>query len=358
MAEFMRTPAVQSARPAGSMTLDDPSRSFTRKRPHKIVQSKQEYQPPPRMNPTWRQRMEYLLARGILAIGEHCTNTGTLVAGAALGDLIRILTPDVVKAAHENLRAAYSDRKSDAEIEKLLQSVYHNVGITWLEGGQMLHMRREEILERVDVSTLAPVFDELDSGKPVVGVTMHYGNWELMGCAIGCCHPVAAVYRRLDNPLLDELLLRVRTLTGLEAIENYGGIRQMIRCIRSMKMSAFVIDQNITHLGVWAPFFGRMASTQPMPVQVALKWNLPIFVSALRRQDDGLQHRLIVRGPLYLEQTGDIVRDVGVGVARCNAVLEPIIRETPEQWFGWLHSRWLTPPPPGEPIFTANGERL
>ena len=76
------------------------------------------------------------------------------------------------------------------------------------------------------------------------------------------------------------------------------------------------------------------------------------------RLEDGVHHKIEVTPPVEIERTGELERDVRVAVARGNRALEHFIRRWPEQYFGWLHRRWKTPPPPGEPIYDADGNRL
>jgi KDO2-lipid IV(A) lauroyltransferase len=51
------------------------------------------------------------------------------------------------------------------------------------------------------------------------------------------------------------------------------------------------------------------------------------------------KHRLIIKEPLHLVNTGDIRKDVETNTALFNQTLEGMIRQYPDQWF-WVHERW------------------
>lgn len=120
---------------------------------------------------------------------------------------------------------------------------------------------------------------------------------------------------------------------------------------------AMLLDQNArTDEGVFAPFFGHLASTRSGPAQIAMSRGTPIVPVFIYRQGSGSRHVVRFEPPLCVEAsgsdpTGALVRNV----ARMNAVIEAIVRAEPEQWL-WPHRRFKTRPP-GEPSLYERGAR-
>jgi KDO2-lipid IV(A) lauroyltransferase len=89
---------------------------------------------------------------------------------------------------------------------------------------------------------------------------------------------------------------------------------------------------------VWADFFGKKVPTHPGLAELALKTGAPVVPVFMVR--DGFQkHRLMIKEPLKLIQTGDFKKDVEANTQLFNDTLESMIRQYPEQWF-WIHRRW------------------
>ena len=62
---------------------------------------------------------------------------------------------------------------------------------------------------------------------------------------------------------------------------------------------------------------------------------LPVFMVRNGHQ----KHRLVIKEPLQLVDTGNVKKDVEANTQLMNQTLESMIRKYPDQWF-WVHRRW------------------
>ncbi len=306
---------------------------------------------------SFRHRLEYAGVRAISLAAARVPARWGRAAGRALGRLARRLDRRHAAVAREALTRVYGREMSSAEIERLLTDIYAHMGQTFLEFVQAESLRSSEILARVNTSALDPIADHVNRGRPVIAVLSHYGNWELLALAGGARMPTLGVARRLDNPLLDRLLMRIRRRTGVQFVTKNAGLRPMLRWLKTGIHCCFLIDQDAGNQGVWTPFFGRPASTHDTPVQLALKYGYPLYALGIHCLPDGVHHQALSER-VVPEVTGDLAHDVRVTLARCNRILEDFIRRDPAQWFGWLHRRWKTRPPADELILDADGNRV
>ena len=61
------------------------------------------------------------------------------------------------------------------------------------------------------------------------------------------------------------------------------------------------------------------------------------------------RHVVVVEPPVPMpDGSNDLEAAVVELTARCTAVIERVVRQTPEQWL-WAHDRWRTRPPTGGP---------
>lgn len=180
--------------------------------------------------------------------------------------------------------------------------------------------------------------------KPFLGLTAHLGNWEVaaIGVAqyVGVAHGIARVAK---NPLLNHWILANRQRGGLVIHPRRGGVRALAAAMAQGHTGLQVVDQNQRLRGVFAPFFGRLASCERAAVTLALRRGYPIIVGAAIRRGRGFAFDLVAEEPFVLESTGDREADVLAGVRRVNAAVEALVRRAPEQYL-WIHDRYRTQP--------------
>ena len=156
----------------------------------------------------------------------------------------------------------------------------------------------------------------------------------------GSGHGVARVSK---NPLLQQWLLQNRQRGGLHIHPRRGGIRGLAKALQQGGVGLQVVDQNQRLRGVFAPFFGRLASCERAAATMALRHGYPIIVGVALRQGRGFRFQLVSSEPFSLVSTGDKAKDLLAAVVRINGELEALIRRAPEQYL-WIHDRYRTQP--------------
>jgi KDO2-lipid IV(A) lauroyltransferase len=201
---------------------------------------------------------------------------------------------------------------------------------------------------------LSSVLDASEAGQhldaltpPYLALTAHLGNWEVaaIGVALhaGSGHGIARVAK---NPLLNRWILANRERGGLTIHPRRGGFRDLAAAMQRGQVGMQVVDQNQRLRGVFAPFFGEIASNERAAVSLALRHGYPILVGAALRVGRGFRFALVSAEPFVPERTGDKQRDLHAAVVRVNQALEQLIRRAPEQYL-WVHDRYRTKPPDG-----------
>ena len=79
----------------------------------------------------------------------------------------------------------------------------------------------------------------------------------------------ASVYQGLGNRFIDAHVRRTRSQTGLELFDRHDGFEPVIELLRSGGGVGVLSDQHAGDHGIWTPFFGRLASTSPLPALLA-----------------------------------------------------------------------------------------
>ena len=177
-------------------------------------------------------------------------------------------------------------------------------------------------------------------GKGVLFATAHLGNWELSAFAHALlCAPMHVVVRPLDNPLIDRLVARRRTMSGNRLIEKKDFARGILQALGANEAVGILIDQNASlENGVFVDFFGIQACAGSGFAKLAAHTGAAV-IPGFALWSEG-ERKFVLRFYPEVPVTGDVQDDT----ARLHSVLEGVIREYPEQWL-WIHRRWKTRPP-------------
>src|SRR5215510_6314362 len=167
------------------------------------------------------------------------------------------------------------------------------------------------------------------------------GTWEvfaqLMPKFVGFVRN-ASVYQGLGNRFIDEHVRRTRSQTGLELFDRHDGFEPVIELLRSGGGVGVLSDQHAGDHGVWTPFFGRLASTSPLPALLGKRTRAALIAAGVYTTGRG-RWRMV-----FTERFDQIGASVAVLTSKINQVIEKQIRRAPEDWF-WVHNRWKTPEP-------------
>ena len=191
-----------------------------------------------------------------------------------------------------------------------------------------------------------------DRGRGVLVLTGHLGAWELSSFYHSLAgYPMGMVIRRLDNPLVDALVNRIRCQHGNRVLHKDDFARGLIAAMRAGDTVGILMDTNMTPpQGLFVPFFGVPACTASGLARVALKTGAAVLPGFLLWEDSEQRYVLHFYPELALADTGDPEADTADNTARFTAVIEDTIRRYPSQWL-WMHRRWKTRPPGGPPIY-------
>lgn len=257
-------------------------------------------------------------------------------AGAALFKAIGPLTPNK-RIAVRNISIAFPDL-SPAERDALMTAQWDNLGRTFFEF--LISDRLALSSGRVQVENMERLHEIATAGRPVVFVSGHLSNWEVMPATIVQAGvPCQITYRAANNPYVDRRIRAARARYGVTLFAPKGGegARELLAAMEHGQSVALMNDQKFNG-GVAAPFFGRMAHTAPGPTRLALKFGCVLQPMSVQRTK-GARFRVVVHDPIDVERTGDRARDLEAGVRKINAFVEDRIRERPAEWF-WVHKRW------------------
>jgi KDO2-lipid IV(A) lauroyltransferase len=264
--------------------------------------------------------------------------------GAGIGWLAFTFLGRLRKVGLRNLELAFPEKVA-SEREAILRAVYRNLGYLLAEFCQMPGYTAEQASRFIRYDGLENYLAARARGKGVLVLTGHLGAWELSSFYHSLMgYPMGMVIRRLDNPLVDEFVNRIRCLHGNRVIHKDDFARGLIATMRAGETVGILMDTNMTPpQGFFVPFFGVEACTASGMARIALKTGAAVVPGFLLREEKEQGYVLRFGHELDLVRTADSEADALANTALFTSVIEGYVREYPDQWL-WMHRRWKTRP--------------
>lgn len=181
------------------------------------------------------------------------------------------------------------------------------------------------------------ILNELkDSKEPVVFISGHFNNFELMAMQIEKSGiNLAAIYRPLNNIFLNKIMEKIRTkyICRKQIKKGGSGTRELLESFKNNYSIAIMIDQRVSE-SIKVDFFNQKASTTTIPAQLFKKFGskiVPIYIERI----NGVYFKMTVSRPIIFEKESTIEEIT----LKLNKWLEKMILINPDQWI-WSHDRW------------------
>lgn len=283
----------------------------------------------------------YLLYRAGTAIASALPLRFLFAFGNGAGFLAWLLLWKYRRLALRNLEIAFAGEKSAGELRRICRRNFQRGAANLACSIKMAALPPEKLASHVQTENLEAVHQELRAGRPVILLLSHIGNWEVLAQLVPHYFDYAkigTVYQQLRNRYIDADVSRKRAQTGAFLFDRGEGFHKPIELLRSGGLIGILGDQHAGDHGLWTPFFGRLASTSPLPGLLAKRTGAAIIAAAVHTEGPG-RWRIV-----FTERVGSAADSVGEITWKGNIALEQQVRKAPEDWF-WVHNRWKTPNP-------------
>tara|TARA_E500000331_G_scaffold10060_1_gene9325 strand:- start:990 stop:1850 length:861 start_codon:yes stop_codon:yes gene_type:complete len=262
---------------------------------------------------------------------------GLKFSSALGGKIFEIIGPlfRSKKLIHSNIKKAFPDinLKKLNQMTKLMWNNYGRVFAEYMfikdfrldKSGSTIKIEGQEILDKIKTE-----------GKPVVFVSGHLSNFELMAMHIEKSGiKLSAIYRPLNNIFLNRIMERIRKkyICKNQIKKGVGGMKKLISLKKNNYSTALMIDQRVTQ-GIASNFFNQKALTTTVPAQLVKKYKIPVVPIFIERIND-INFNIVVKKPINFDDK----KSIGDITDKLNYVLEQMIIYKPEQWI-WSHNRW------------------
>lgn len=244
------------------------------------------------------------------------------------------------KVVRRNLKASFPDR-DEKWLRRTERRFYRHLCDLLVESLKPCSLPMSIMSRRMKIVGLEAVHEIMDSGRSIVMYIGHLGNWEWISSLatyIGPGQVAAQVYHPLENKVMDDVMLRIRSRYGAVSIPMDKVLRRLLEFKSENK--PFIIGMIADQVPLWwAIHHWTEFMHQDTPVfngteRIARKLDTAAIYADISRIGRGryqMDIRMMAEHPRELPENA--LTDMYF------RMLEENINREPELWL-WTHKRW------------------
>ena len=236
---------------------------------------------------------------------------------------------------HLNIKRAIPNINSK-DLKKINKLMWNSYGRVFAEFMFIKDFRAGKLAKNIKVEGQNILETVRSSNKPVIFVSGHFSNFELMAMYLERSGiELSAIYRPLNNIFLNVFMERLRTkyICKNQIKKGIGGLKKLLSLKKNNVSTALMIDQRVSE-GILSNFFNEKALTTTIPAQLVKKFDIPVIPIYIERLN-GINFKITINDPIKFP-TNSSVESI---TDHLNKVLEKMIMKKPESWI-WSHNRW------------------
>ena len=236
---------------------------------------------------------------------------------------------------HSNIKRAIPNINSK-DLEKITNLMWNSYGRVFAEFMFIKDFRAGKLAKNIEVEGQNILETIRSSKKPVIFVSGHFSNFELMAMHLEKSGiELSAIYRPLNNIFLNVFMERLRTkyICKNQIKKGIGGLKKLLALKKNNISTALMIDQRVSE-GILSNFFNEKALTTTIPAQLVKKFDIPIIPIYIERLN-GINFKITINDPIKFPTDSSVASITD----HLNKVLEKMIMKKPESWI-WSHNRW------------------
>lgn len=245
----------------------------------------------------------------------------------------------------KNLQTAFPEYEENQR-KALRRKIYRHYAMVFIDNIYMFVRKHpERLLKNVEIRRPEILAAALAKQRGVIVFSAHFGNWELVPCLLSrhLGAPIVSIARKMDNPLVERVILRFRERMGSIILYKKNSLRGILKNLEQNRVVYLLTDQNaIEREAAPVRFFGQEVQAIPSAAQLYLRKEQPVVPLFLHYEGNKVVLEFLeeiswVRNPA---RDSDAAKEnLRMLTQHMTTIMETQIRKHPEQWF-WFHNRF------------------
>lgn len=272
-------------------------------------------------------------------------------AAKILGTLNYFVNSKVRHAIEANLKMTFPE-KPEQEVREICRWNFINHAMHSLEILYLPSVDEKFIEKYIRVKNLEYFTRAVEDKKGIILILGHIGFYYLSGVTLQLrsaipLNDISQDTSKLDIGALDRKILEKRLSNYQSRIDGRifhrgGSLLGVIKAIKRNEAVSLFIDAFATEKDPVVNLLDKRARAPQGPIRMAMQTGAAIiFITATRERDGTMTFTFFE--PVQLESTGDKQEDLRRNSQKCIDLLDPVIRQHPDQWHLWRlwHERYI-----------------
>jgi KDO2-lipid IV(A) lauroyltransferase len=236
------------------------------------------------------------------------------------------------KVVFKNLDIAFPEKEKKEKI-KIAKNTYKNF-LTFFEDSIEFHKNPEKF-KTINVKGENYLFEALNSNKPIIFMTAHFGNWEILPKFFTTQYkkPIAIIIREIENPKIDKFFKKIRgNNQDIKIINRRKSAREVLKAIiKEKRILGVLIDQFTRNKHAPKVKFFKKTAFNPAISKLAKSLNAIVVPTFIYKENNKYTVEF---------QEGKIIQGTIEEFTKWQATtIENMIKKYPDQYY-WFHNRW------------------
>ena len=229
----------------------------------------------------------------------------------------------------------FDDTLTPEKLNNISEEMWGNYGRILSEYPYISSFRKGDLDKYIKIENIE-ILEEIKKGPPVIFVSAHFSNFELMAMVIEKAGiNLSAIYRPLNNKLVNSIMepIRRKYICKNQIKKGMNGVRESLKFFKQGTSVAIMIDQRVSE-GEKINFFDHPAFTTTIPAQFVKKFKCKVQPVHIERYNK-INFKITFDEQIIFGENED---NASISL-KLNQWLENKIRKNPTQWI-WTHDRW------------------
>ncbi len=238
------------------------------------------------------------------------------------------------KVVLKNLEIAFPDW-NDKKRVLIAKKVYKNYITYFADMIKSINITKNELNKKVKIIGKNNLEIALNSHKPIIFMTAHFGNWELVPKIIGANYkPMLVLMREFENKDIAKIFQKSRNSFNIQTINKNSSIKEIIKAFKENKALGILIDQHSnSSKAIDVKFFNKEVKFNRGVTILAQKFNAIVVPMFSYKKNN--QYYIEFLAPKIFDEE-DNIKNFTQWQA---STIENMIKRYPSEYY-WFHKRF------------------
>jgi KDO2-lipid IV(A) lauroyltransferase len=257
--------------------------------------------------------------------------------------LVSLNTKSLNQICIRNFQLVYGESDDKKKYELLTQHYIRSIGDAMVD---LLYYvdRPDELSKIVHFEDEDNLKKALESGRGVIAVSAHLGNFPLMFVSlVQKGYKVNVVIRPMRDENFGKFIFYLCDRWGIKMIQTSPGkqfLKESLGALKRNELLFFLLDEVVAkENGIKVKFLNRDVVRAKGPILFMERTSSPILPMFIV-QDEQKHFKIFIKGPFEIIKGGSVQENMVKNISGLTNIIEHFVTQYPFQWGGWFNKRW------------------